>query len=162
MTNEKSKSKKTLFIISGIILIAIVAIASYFLGTQKSKTLNTSSPNKSETENPTTTKEPGKETEKITLEDAIKKIGMECTGPDFEASCTWNGISYKVSKPSDWSKDQQLRNKACDQGYINPAYLITSDNKSWAISTDYDKDTNKLTEELVKNGIDAKIIRYCY
>lgn len=98
----------------------------------------------------------------ISLEDAYRKIGMECKGPDFQAKCSWNGVSFTISKPSDWDKDVKLRNKACDEGYIDPQYLLVSDNKSWHISTDYHKDTVNLSEALVKEGIDAQMIRYCY
>lgn len=98
----------------------------------------------------------------VSLEDAYKKIGMECKGPDFQAKCSWNGVSFTISKPSDWDKDVKLRNKACDEGYIDPQYLLVSDNKSWHISTDYHKDTVSLSEALVEQGIDAQMIRYCY
>lgn len=96
------------------------------------------------------------------LEEVFKKIGMRCSGPDFQATCSWNGKSFTISKPSDWNKDIQTRNKACDDGFINPEYLLVSDNKSWRISTDYNEDVVSLSEALTKEGVEAKAIRYCH
>ncbi|MFA5871409.1 MAG: hypothetical protein WC858_01690 [Parcubacteria group bacterium] len=101
-------------------------------------------------------------TEEISLEDAYRKIGMKCNGPDFQATCSWNETKFTISKPSDWKKDVELRNKACDDGYINPQYLLVSDNKSWHISGEQNEDVVKLTDALAGAGLDAKAIRYCH
>ena len=97
----------------------------------------------------------------IVLEDAIKKIGMVCSGPDFEAECTWEGLKYTLSKPSDWSRDIKLRQQACDQGYINTGYLIVSDKSTWTISTDQNSDSVKLADALKGAGAIAEAIHYC-
>jgi hypothetical protein len=137
--------------------LGVIAIISVIILTGCSKE-NNNDPrvSASEKKDVATTKTKG-----ISLEDAYKKIGMECSGPDFQATCSWNGISYTLSKPSDWNKDVQLRNKACDEGYINPEYLLASDDQSWRISTDQNEDTVKLTDALTEAGLKAKAVRYC-
>ena len=158
MSSKRQKNNISKVLVT-VAILTIIAIGTYFLGIQN-KSSNNTKPSDSKTENPVNkTAEP--EAKNVTLEDAIKNIGMQCSGPDFGATCSWDGVSYQLEKPSDWSREEQLRKKACDGGYINSGYAITSDNKSWTFSTNYNEDTTKLTDALVKNGIDAKTIRYC-
>ena len=125
---------------------------------------NDSTDNTKSTKEQTSSNTQQKETqeEKISLEDAISTIGMDCKSSGaIESECTWNGKKYTLTKPSDWSKDESLRNQACDQGYINANYQILSDGSSFHFTTDFNEDLPTLETALNDASIDAKVIPYC-
>ena len=98
---------------------------------------------------------------KLTLQQAIQKIGMTCTGPSNAPVCTYNNVQYQFTIPSSWSTDQALRTKACNEGYVNTTYAVATDGSTWYATTNQNSDINTLVSALTKTGITVESATYC-
>lgn len=98
----------------------------------------------------------------ITLKEALDAIGAKCQRPlSVQSHCTWHGFTFSLEIPSDWERTAELRARACDEGYINPAYLIATDGETWFAAGDYNADTRKLAAALRKAGFRVELRSYC-
>lgn len=53
-----------------------------------------------------------------------------------------------------------LMQQACDQGYVNPGYVIVVGG-SWMLAGDYNEQATSWARRLNEAGVEARTIRYC-
>jgi len=99
--------------------------------------------------------------ETVSIDQALKRIGADCYGSNQTKTCTFAGVQYRIDYVSDWAANQTLRNKACEQGYINNRLNILSDGKSWTLGTNHQADLRTLHEALQTTGTRFTIVPYC-
>jgi hypothetical protein len=96
--------------------------------------------------------------EPVTIEVALDAIGADC---DMPPHCTWRGTTFSLDIPADWQQSADLRQQACDQGYVNTGYLIATDGESWFAAAAYNEDTRALASALQTAGLNAEVQGYC-
>jgi hypothetical protein len=116
----------------------------------------------STTGQPTTEPSTTPSNEPGTIETALDAIGADCDKPlRVETDCTWKGVAFTLDSPADWQQTADLRQQACDQGYVNTGYLIATDGESWFAAADYNQDTRALAIALQEAGLNADVQGYC-
>lgn len=61
----------------------------------------------------------------------------------------------------DWDRDADLRKQACDEGFINPQYLIATDGNTWFAAADFNDETREIASALREIGLIANVQGYC-
>ena len=107
----------------------------------------------------TPTESPPPET--VNIDQALERIGADCYGSNQTKTCTFADVKYWLDHINNWAADQEMRNQACEQGYINNRLNILSDGKSWTLGTNHQADLRTLQEALQTTGTKVMIMPYC-
>ena len=93
---------------------------------------------------------------------ALGEIGVTCRMPlSVESHCAWHGLKFSVRVPKDFAHDEELRSKACDQGYVDPSFLIATDGSGWTVTSDSNDDTRAVAQALASTGLEVNLEGYC-
>ena len=95
------------------------------------------------------------------LAGALDATGLECVPVDDYLDCDVGGESIAVIIPSDWAADEALRQRACDEGYINLEYTVVGDGATWYAATDYDEASAAFMDALAAAGYETSTFPYC-
>ena len=91
-----------------------------------------------------------------TLEQRITTAGIDCDGRplDGEVDCTYDGEQVTITTAA-FANSEQLRQQACDAGYVNANYEVAVGDEMWLAP-----DNNTTTKALAKKlGLTAQ--PYC-
>jgi hypothetical protein len=98
-----------------------------------------------------------------TLEEALTEVGAKCYRLVGDTDCTLSGTAFIVSviAAGKWDQNEALRDRACDQGYINPRYVIATDGETFTLGSEFNDETRAIAKSLSEVGLDLKVVTYC-
>lgn len=94
--------------------------------------------------------------------DVITEAGGTC-GPVTdrgEQDCELESVKFRLAGGESWTQDRALRRQACDEGWVNPQFLVLTDGH-WTITADHHKDLDTIRDALAGQGVTADTRRYC-
>jgi hypothetical protein len=152
--------------VGGVVVLGIIGLAA--CGGEKTATTDPvqASPTAGATVAATQAVTPGSVVDAITVTSenvvqAMRQADFRCTPVDTGFTCVGDGGEIEVGVPHDWNADARLRQRACDEGYINTDYQVVGDGTTWYAAIDSHEEGVAIINVLAAAGYVTGFFDYC-